>query len=155
MITSILCWSGHFSWTHSSDRYLQQHLQPCNILLVFKMNKIFFFPPASVTPKGHLSPCDHAGKIPWQALHILRCIYVGVNLLILENTLSERTHIYPEVNVILWRLSCNHQSLAGPEFNTNTSNQLRGTVCNFWCSSIWYIYMGEWQLCVKGWPCLN
>lgn len=32
------------------------------------------------------------------------------------------------INVILWQLSCNHQSLAGPESNTNTSKQLRGTV---------------------------
>lgn len=92
------------------------------------MNKIFFFLAASVVPKGHLSPCDHASKILWQAFHLLRSIYVGVNSLILQNTLSEGNHIYPEANVILWWLSCNHQSLAGPESNTNTSNQWRGTV---------------------------
>lgn len=79
-------------------------------------------------PKEHLSPCEHASKIPGQALHILRSIYVGVNLLILENTVSEGNQIQPGLKVIIWQLSCNHQYLTGPEFNTNTIKQLRDTV---------------------------
>lgn len=55
-------------------------------------------------------------------------MHVGIKLLILENTASEGNHIYPGINVILCWPSCNHQSLAGPESNTNTSKQLRGTV---------------------------
>lgn len=79
-------------------------------------------------PKEHLSPCEHACKIGGQALHILRSIYVGVNLLISENTVLERNQIQPGLNVIIWQLSCNHRSLTGPESNTSTAKQLRGAV---------------------------
>lgn len=104
-------------------------MQPCKIVLVFRVNKIlFFFPFSSVIPKEHLSPCEYASKMPGQALHILRSIYVGVNLLILENTVSEGNQIQPGLNVIIWQLSHNRQSLTGPEFNTNTAKQLRGAV---------------------------
>lgn len=48
--------------------------------------------------------------------------------MILENTVSEGKHIYPGVNVNLWQLACNHQSLAGPASDTNICKQFRGAV---------------------------
>lgn len=78
-------------------------------------------------PKEHLSSSKNASKIAEQALPIVS-IYVGANLLILENTASEGNLIQPGLNVSIWQLSCNYRPLTGPEFNTNTVKQLRGAM---------------------------